>query len=628
MLDPNTRALLLENLRPPEDGILDLAIGTTFSLDLLALLTAPLAFTWFSWEDSSGRPSSDPNALLEAIRRHAEHIHIFCQAGQIKVPTSEQKLFAWLESSVHEVVAPNTNGVFHPKVWVLRYKMPDTSLRVRMLCLSRNLTFDRSWDTLLTLDGDVKRTPQRGNEPLVEFIRNLPKLTLYPAETSMKADIESIAADIACADFELPDGFDKLTFWPLGLGGKSWPFPRKADRLLVVSPFLATGQLDRLAELTDERTLVSRVDTLATLEEADLSGYQCYVMTGDVDLDSDEETISAQAEEDHSDSFSDGDSLSGLHAKLVVLDIGSKSHIFTGSANATNAAFSNNVEFVVELRGTVEGCGVGRILEPGGKGVVGFADLLDEYVPGSAADSTNVKVNEERTHALQKKLTTASPHGEVTELEEGGASVYGIRLLWTSIPDFDLQPDELITVWPITLGSGFSQAVSAIPKTAEIARWSKRSFSAITRFFAFRIVVGKGNEKSETSFVMNVPLFGLPEDRNERVLAGLFEDEQQLLRFLFLLLADEGVISVGGVGSFSGPGLPALGVDGRFKSNLPMLEVLLRALDTNPEKIDQLSDFIQQLKSSETGESLLPDGFEDIWEPLLEARQYLKGSDN
>ena len=84
MLDPKSRALLLESLRPPEGGKLDLAVGTTFSLDLLALLTAPLAFTWFSWEDDDGRPSSDPNALLEAICRHADHIHIFCQAGQIK----------------------------------------------------------------------------------------------------------------------------------------------------------------------------------------------------------------------------------------------------------------------------------------------------------------------------------------------------------------------------------------------------------------------------------------------------------------------------------------------------------------------------------------------------------------
>ena len=43
--------------------------------------------------------------------------------------------------------------------------------------------------------------------------------------------------------------------------------------------------------------------------------------------------------------------LTGLHAKLYVADRGWKTHIWTGSANATDAAFKHNVEFLVELRG-------------------------------------------------------------------------------------------------------------------------------------------------------------------------------------------------------------------------------------------------------------------------------------
>tara|TARA_R110002072_G_scaffold135053_1_gene276187 strand:- start:4954 stop:6840 length:1887 start_codon:yes stop_codon:yes gene_type:complete len=624
MLDPNTRALLLENLRPPEGGVLDLAVGTTFSLDLLALLTAPLAFTWFSWEDDEGRPSSDPNALLEAIRRHADHIHIFCQAGQIKVPATGRQLFAWLESSVHEVVPPNPAGVFHPKIWAIRYRMPNDTVIIRVLCLSRNLTFDRSWDTLLTLDGVLRKTPLRVNQPLVEFIQRLPALTLYPADKALKDDIESIASDIACTEFDLPQGFDQLRFWPLGLGGQDWPYPEKVDRLLAISPFLASKHLRRLADLTKERTLVSRVDSLAALEQRDLDGFRCLVMTSDVDLDADQETVGGQSDEENPVEDSADDSLSGLHAKLLIADIGSRTHVYTGSANATSAAFNTNVEFVIELRGAVEDCGVLRMLEPGGKGVVRFFDLLDEFIPGSPIDTDSTKVNENRVHALSKVLVNARPHGVVTEIERDSASGYEIRLLWTSFPVFDLQAEESIAVWPISLGEGFERPVSAGQMVDEIARWPQLSFAAITRFFAFRIVVGKGGEKAEASFVINLPLMGLPDDRNDRVLASLFEDKDQLLRFLFLLLAADGVISVGGEGSFSGPGLPSSGTDGRFQSHLPMLETLLRALDKSPEKLDQLSDFISQLRRSDTGEALLPAGFEQIWEPLWEARQHLK----
>ena len=76
MLDPNSRALLLESLRPPEGGALDLAVGTTFTLDLMALLTAPLAFTWFSWEDEEGRPSADPNSPKRLMGRLLQTLSI------------------------------------------------------------------------------------------------------------------------------------------------------------------------------------------------------------------------------------------------------------------------------------------------------------------------------------------------------------------------------------------------------------------------------------------------------------------------------------------------------------------------------------------------------------------------
>jgi hypothetical protein len=71
MLNPGDRTLLLESLRPPDGYVLDRAIGTSYSMDLLALLTAPLAFTFFDWEDREGRPTADPLALLEAVRRNA-----------------------------------------------------------------------------------------------------------------------------------------------------------------------------------------------------------------------------------------------------------------------------------------------------------------------------------------------------------------------------------------------------------------------------------------------------------------------------------------------------------------------------------------------------------------------------
>src|SRR5213594_1009892 len=121
MLDPYTREILFEMFRPPDGCELDFAIGTTYSLDLVALLTAPLAFTFFEWEDHDGKPTGDPIALLEALRRNASRIRVFHQAGQIYVPGTHQILFHYLEEMLVPASAHSSQGVFHPKLWVLRY---------------------------------------------------------------------------------------------------------------------------------------------------------------------------------------------------------------------------------------------------------------------------------------------------------------------------------------------------------------------------------------------------------------------------------------------------------------------------------------------------------------------------
>ena len=69
MLRTRERSLLLDNLRPPPGYHLRRAIGTSFTLDLIALLTAPLAFTFFDAHDDDGAPVADPVALLEALAK-------------------------------------------------------------------------------------------------------------------------------------------------------------------------------------------------------------------------------------------------------------------------------------------------------------------------------------------------------------------------------------------------------------------------------------------------------------------------------------------------------------------------------------------------------------------------------
>ena len=97
MLEPRARRLLLDALRPPDGYALDHTVGTTYSLDLLALLVAPLAFSLFEADESDDTSRIDPLALLAAVRQHAGRITLFCEAGRIAVPARHQPLFGYLD---------------------------------------------------------------------------------------------------------------------------------------------------------------------------------------------------------------------------------------------------------------------------------------------------------------------------------------------------------------------------------------------------------------------------------------------------------------------------------------------------------------------------------------------------
>ncbi len=398
MLEPQSRQLLFEALRPPPGYTLDRAIGTTYGLDLLALMTAPLAFTFFSWETEEGRPMADPLALLEALRRNASRISIFCQAGQIKIPNAYQPLFPYIETSVFEATSPRRHGAFHPKFWVLRFTAPDEPVAYRLLCLSRNLTFDRSWDTVLAMDGKLTQRTRayHANHPLGDFVAALPGLAIRPLPKALARDIDRIQNEVRRVDFEVPDGFDAYRFWPFGIDGAArWPFDKRIDRLMIVSPFLSNGCLQRLSGGRDDDILVSLAESLAEIGPArrEQFGRVCVLHSGATGGDEAETELDEAVDE----TSGDDPTLSGLHAKLYVADAGWNAQVWTGSANATNAAFESNVEFMVELEGKKSFCGIDALLAKA-KGQVSLADLLEDYAPD--ADAPGPDKEQEHLEAL------------------------------------------------------------------------------------------------------------------------------------------------------------------------------------------------------------------------------------
>jgi len=612
MLEPQERVLLLDSLKPPPGYELSLAVGTTYSLDLLALLTAPVAFTLFDQESVR----DDPLGLLHTMREYAGKIRIFCQAGQIKVPQQHQILYSYLEKSVFEVMPPDEDGVFHPKVWALRFQSEGEPVLYRLLVLSRNLTFDRSWDTSLVLDGELTDREYRlsQNYPLGDFFRALPEMSLHEIPGHVKDEIEKVVYEIQRVDWDLPRPFAELKFWALGLpkAKRKWPFEGRVDRMMVISQFLGKKTLDELAQKGEEHVLVSRTESLEALNKDALSRYQ--------DVFALDPGVSAEEElpEGEEGILSDVP-FTGLHAKLYIGEMGWDARLWTGSPNATSGGFGKNVEFLVELKGRKSKIGIDVLMQESGDGQVLFRDMLRRL------SQFDEKVDEDPG---QKELEMILRQTQKTIVEAGLKLIVDER--GDDKFDFTLQaPDPIpipkrlaVRCWPITLdedrhGQTLSWGMSEI-------EFGPSSLQALTSFLAVELYAEKNEEDLKSRFVLNLPLQGVPEKRPELVLQSLLQNRGQVLRYLLMLLQDDTSTDFSGVENIMRSG----NID-RFYGrggglNIPLLETLIHSLSRNPAQLDKVYHLIEDLRRTEKGEEMLPENFDQIWGPIWETRMRLR----
>lgn len=616
MLEPTQRQHFLQALSPPEGYELSFAIGTTYSLDLTTLLSVPLAFARFDWEDDAGHPVAEPLALLEAIRRYADRLHIFFQAGGIAVPSKDQLLFGYLENCVFQVQAP-LGGVFHPKVWVLRFVAPDQPVLYRLLCQSRNLTFDCSWDTILTLEGEVidRQKAFTVNHPLGDFIKSLPSLAANSLPEQVQKNIELAQYELRRVDFELPQGFENYRFWPMGINGYSNQNPLKGriQRLLVVSPFLTTDTLHKLTSEGTDHILMSRLDSLVAQPKEDLAGFKkLFTLNPMAEI---EETNSQTSEPLFPEA-----TLSGLHAKLYVADDGRKAHVWTGSANATQAAFHKNVEFLLELTGPKSFCGVDVFMESI-KEQSKFIDLWLPFTPNS--DTVLIDpIKQQLELALrltQTAIVTTRWRGQVHSTPDNQTYILEV----TPEGDCAIAPQTEVRYWPLTLppSTASQPGMDRVVGTS----FGPMACESLSAFIVFHITARSAEQSMSVQFVLHMPLIGAPADRQDRLLRAMLGNRDQVLRFLLFILADGKNDLSAPVDILLDPTQPASNASTNNSSmENPLFEALVQTLHHDPFRLDQIARTVTDLERTAEGRQLLPTGFYAIWSPIWEARQRLR----
>lgn len=554
------------------------AVGLTYSLNLEAMLTVPLAFGDLGELDESVKQS--PVFLLEGIRRSSDKIALFCNKSGIHVPQETRTVFSLLEGSIFEV--QNGRDIFsnfHPKLWLVKEIDRDGLEWLKLSVMSRNLDFSDCLDICCSIRGRIaKRRSQKGSEkhkPLKNLL-----LWLSDYAQRAKADkVREIAGQLDYIDrFELDAPFqtkdlergkdDGYDFFPLVYNNIDFSqygdFLKQyipGDRLLVISPFIDKKTLTWLRSRTRDCDYPDSKNSILITRKEYVT-QEIFELFEQVWVPNDSMIDNTTAHVD-------------LHAKMYLTqrvsgrDLGYT--LYLGSANATDNAFNKNVEFLLRLhykRTTND-----RIKE-----------LLDEFVcdhrfvilDAPNPEASNSRSGNENELAL-KRATNCLKRAVIKPSKKDGS--YDISLLVKGVFD------ERISIRPLQcrfLWKPISQCVE----------FSDLCTSLLSEFYVMRILDDDGKY---VEIVTKVKTSGMPVSRDESIYQSIVTKKEELLDYVAFMLSDspaefffeQQMIKENNKQKINSVSKPV---------TMPLYEQLLRTASNNPEQIIEVQKFIKKMK--------------------------------
>ena len=588
-----------ERLIPPQGYRLDRAVGTTYSADLNTLLSIPVALVYA--QTLEGKLDAERFQILDAIKSIATMVTVYHQKGQLHVPAKYNRLYAFLEDMLAPVYPATAFTSFHPKTWVLRYvhEEDEQPAVCRVLVLSRNLTFDRSWDVAACLDGVEGEDRQERSRPLVDFLRHLNGIHPFPGATAF-------IRGVGRTKFNAPDGFRRLSFHPVGIP-RYYTSPihsATGDRAAVISPFVDAKGIQKVTgNVTGDVHLFSRQEELTKVDADVLSECSgCYaisrwIVEGERQMELEGGGDADIREQD-------------LHAKVYVFENDGRLQWFLGSANVTGAALFRNTEFMVGFVEKSRKAGVDGLLNE----LLGEDRDLGVFEEFDATQGTGADPDAPARDALRQieyALLDAPVEATVTQAPNQVNYDLAVRV---DLHDMQLHCDLKISVRPLN--------VATEPRKIKAGEVNEITFDNIqetelTRFLVYRLDSGPENNRQ---FLVKIDVKGLPESRHDSIFKSIVNSQEKFFQYLCFLLSEEHRKEdvVGGdehEGKGNGNG------EEQWHVEVPVFEQLLVAASRDPRKLKHIDDLIERLShETKDGQIIVPPAFLDFWDvfrPLI-----------
>ncbi len=561
----------------PDPGTrLSFAIGTTYSLDLEALLSVPIMFGVLESPDSE--VMKNPIVVLEAIRRCSNKLALFCNVDGIKLPQEVRPVYSLLENSVIPInLGEGVN--FHPKMWVIGYENDNGEEFIRIIILSRNLTFDKSMDIAVEMHGQIDRNKkrlQKKHQPISDFLDYLANNTTDKAK---REDIFQLAQDVMLVNrFDIDDQYDDYNFLPVGFPGyenRAESFFDDAKSILIVSPFLSKSVLNKMTDKTRNKVLITRLSSMNP-EIYDMFD-EVYVPIAGLEND-------CALEEGESDGVPKRD----LHAKVVYKDSDEGNFLYLGSLNATSNAFYHNIEIMLELKFKPYYASLNQVKDDFVQDKNGaFQQLLHEPEDCDSEESEEMVVFSDVAEAISIINVYEKDGSYCTEINteeyKGNAE---IRPLF---------------------GKGDYK------KLKDITRFERMTIKELSEFYAVR--------KQDKTRVLKIKTQGIPVvERDNAIFNSIIDTKPKFQQYILFLLADDPAMAMVENDEF----IRSLEGNSEEKSNQmspAIYEKLLLTAAREPERLKAVQEILEKVDKSvlddiETFGSLLK-----VFSKAVEGRQ-------
>lgn len=594
MFKPNSKTDRLNYgnlLTPPEGYRLEQAIGTTYSLDL-ETLTA-IAISLGLVEETDSELARNPVCMLNALQKVSDRILIFCEAGQIKLPKNASPLCLILEKMIMPVALPYDKKLkrypsFHPKMWILDYVNDFKEHKYRFVNLSRNLTFDRSWDVAVALDGVVSDDNLIKSKPIRDFLRFLGRQidVDYDSGSVHKKAINHMIHSLEHVSFytDAKEFFD-FTIMPLGIGREAYDitsdalFKNKFDELVIMSPFLSRSVV---ADFNGEehgngyayRTLITRKKELEKLKADDVSGFDVFVLKDNI----------IDGESEISDDEQDKQ-LQDIHAKMYLTRKGSNTNLYVGSMNASYAAIHKNIEMLVCLntknRYLNAEIFLGDIFGGSWDNKKNPFELVEDF----CVDSEEVVDEQQQLERVVKDICRMSGKAYITQEEDK----YNLSI------EFDT--DKVLNhVFISPLRSNQKAEIDSVVQFHDL------DMLQLSEFYVIRVV---GKEQILERIIM-IPTSGLPEEREKEVVNNVVKDKRTFMEYIAFVLSEDYVLS-----HIENRRLQQEGTYRSNKKIMPAIyEKMLKVALEDPERLAEIQYILRMIEDKD----IVTDEFRKMYE--------------